>query len=85
MALLAFPGELEPGHPAQRGRSRRQVPKLRHHAEVVAHRDVLGAQALAEPENVAMPDRERAAGGRSGALRPALAERDQAARPAGPG
>jgi AcrR family transcriptional regulator len=40
------------------------VPKLRHHTEVVTHRDVLGAQAVAEPENGAVTDRERAPGRR---------------------
>src|SRR5690349_24675610 len=54
--------ELEPGHPGQCRRPRRQVPELRHHPEVVAHRDVLAGQAVPEAEDVAVPHRELASG-----------------------
>jgi hypothetical protein len=56
--------ELEPGHPGDRGRRRRQVPQLRHHPEVVAYRDVLAVQAVPEADDVSVPDRELAAGRR---------------------
>jgi hypothetical protein len=53
-------GEVEVGHPGDRGGGWGQVAELGHHAEVVAHRDVLGDQAVPDAEDMAVPDRELA-------------------------